>query len=97
MSNSSDKMEPINWHNLKDEITPIQKLDLAMRLIATAPDDAVMEVLELAQDMVSMLDNRDISDFTYQQIRRQIIEDAESDKELLTHSLVNLGKLDPHE
>ena len=66
-----------------------------MRLIATAPDDAGDKVLELANDLAGMLDL--ISNYTFKQIRRQIREDISNDKELLIHSLVNLGKLDPHE
>ena len=85
----------INWHNLQDGLTPIQQVDLAMRLIATAPDDAGDKVLGLANDLAGMLDL--ISNHAFKQIRRQIREDINNDKELLTHSLVNLGKLDPHE
>ena len=92
MSNDTDG---INWHNLQDGMTPIQQVDLAMRLIATAPDDAGDKVLGLADDLAGMLDL--ISNNTFKQIRRQIREDISNDKELLNHSLVNLGKLDPHE
>ena len=92
MSNNNDG---INWHNLQDRLTPIQQVDLAMRLIATAPDDAGDKVLGLANDLANMLGL--ISEHTFKEIRRQIKEDIKDHKELLIHSLVNLGKLDPHE